>query len=456
MARHLFGTDGIRGTPGVAPLDDATLIAIGEALGAHLRKKQPRPRILIGMDPRLSSPHLAQQIARGAVAVGAEIAFAGVISTPGVACLVRLKGFSAGVVISASHNPFTDNGVKLFSGSGTKFSDEVELELEREIVARRAATRAAPEVAHGLAQGVALEADTSLDEQYLAWLRGFALPGAKLEGMKLVLDCANGAASALGPQLFRSLGAQVMAINAEPDGRNINVDCGSLYPESLRKKVVDSHAALGVAFDGDADRAIFSSGMGRIVDGDGVMLAAARHMKAAGTLKGDVVVGTTMSNLGLERVLASEGLRLVRAAVGDRYVLEEMLRLGANLGGEQSGHVIFLDDSVTGDGLLTALIIACLVSMKGPLEMLTAGLSVYPQKILNVRVKEKPPLEGLPGVAWALAEANRTLGNRGRIVLRYSGTESLARVMVEAEHQSDVDNFTESIAAAIRAAIGAS
>ncbi|NDQ57827.1 MAG: phosphoglucosamine mutase [Acidipila sp.] len=463
MARHLFGTDGIRGTPGVAPLDEATLIAIGEALGSHLRKKQPRPRILIGMDPRLSSPQLAQQIACGAAAAGAEIAFAGVISTPGVACLVRLKGFSAGVVISASHNPFTDNGVKLFSGSGTKFSDEVELELEREIVARRAATGAAPgsspevapEVARKVAQRVALEADTSLDEQYLAWLRGFALPGAKLEGMKLVLDCANGAASALGPQLFRSLGAQVMAINAEPDGRNINVDCGSLYPESLRKQVVDSHAALGVAFDGDADRAIFSSGMGRIVDGDGVMLAAARHMKAAGTLKGDVVVGTTMSNLGLERVLASEGIRLVRAAVGDRYVLEEMLRLGANLGGEQSGHVIFLDDSVTGDGLLTALIIASLVSMKGPLEMLTSGLSVYPQKILNVRVKEKPPLEGLPGVAWALAEANRTLGNRGRIVLRYSGTESLARVMVEAEQQDDVERFTESIAAAIRAAIGA-
>lgn len=468
MARHLFGTDGIRGTPGVAPLDEATLIAIGEALGSHLRKKQPRPRILIGMDPRLSSPQLAQQIARGAAAAGAEIAFAGVISTPGVACLVRLKGFSAGVVISASHNPFTDNGVKLFSGSGTKFSDEVELELEREIVARRAATAAVPGVASEIVPAVvpevlpevlpnvALQADTSLDEQYLAWLRGFALPGAKLEGMKLVLDCANGAASVLGPQLFRSLGAQVMAINAEPDGRNINVDCGSLYPQSLSKKVVDSHAALGVAFDGDADRAIFSSAMGRIVDGDGVMLAAARHMKAAGTLKGDVVVGTTMSNLGLERVLASEGIRLVRAAVGDRYVLEEMLRLGANLGGEQSGHVIFLDDSVTGDGLLTALIIASLVSMKGPLEMLTSGLSVYPQKILNVRVSEKPPLEGLPGVAWALAEANRTLGNRGRIVLRYSGTESLARVMVEAEQQADVERFTESIAAAIRAAIGAS
>jgi phosphoglucosamine mutase len=449
MTRHLFGTDGIRGIPGESPLDEATLMAIGEALGAHLRKKEPRPRILIGMDTRLSSLDLALQIERGAAFAGAELSFAGVIPTPGVACLVREKGYSAGVVISASHNPFTDNGVKLISGSGTKFSDEVELELEREIAARRGAARQPGEWALELPQP-----DPSLDEYYLAWLRGFALPGAKLEGMKLVLDCANGAASALGPELFRRLGARVTAIHADPDGRNINADCGSLHPESLLKAVVENRAALGVAFDGDADRAIFSTAAGRIVDGDGVLLVAARHMKAAGTLKGDAVVGTTMTNLGLERALAAEGLRLVRAPVGDRYVLEEMLRLGANLGGEQSGHVIFLDDSITGDGLLTALLIASLVSIKGPLEMLTAGLMVYPQKILNVRVMAKPPLDSLPGVVSALAEANQTLGNRGRIVVRYSGTESLARVMVEAARAEDVERFTESIATAIRTAIG--
>jgi phosphoglucosamine mutase len=449
MARHLFGTDGIRGIPGEAPLDEATLMAIGGALGAHLRKKEPRPRILMGMDTRVSSMNLAAQIERGAALAGAELSCAGVITTPGVACLVREKGFSAGVVISASHNPFTDNGVKLISASGTKFSDEVELELEREIAARRDGTREAGGRAAELPQ-----ADPALDEYYLGWLRGFALPGAKLEGMKLVLDCANGAASALGPELFRGLGAQVTVIHARPDGYNINAGCGSLHPESLQKAVVENHAALGVAFDGDADRAIFSTAMGRIVDGDGVLLAAARHMKATGTLKGDAVVGTTMSNLGLERVLAAEGLRLVRAPVGDRYVLEEMLRLGANLGGEQSGHVIFLDDSITGDGLLTALIISSLVSIKGPLEMLTAGLVVYPQKIVNVRVREKPPLDSLPGVAQALAEANQALGNRGRIVLRYSGTEALARVMVEAERAEDVERFTQSIAAAIRSAIG--
>lgn len=451
MTRHLFGTDGIRGIPGQPPLDEATLIAIGEALGAHLRRKEPRPRVLIGMDTRLSSLGLAQQIERGAALAGAELSFAGVITTPGVACLVREKGYSAGVVVSASHNPFTDNGIKLISGSGTKFSDEVEMELEREIAARRGVARQPGESAPETPQR-----DPALDEYYLGWLRRFALPGAKLEGMKLVLDCANGAASVLGPELFRHLGARVTAIHASPDGRNINADCGSLHPESMCRAVVENRAALGVAFDGDADRAIFSTATGRIVDGDGVLLTAARHMKAAGTLKGDAVVGTTMTNLGLERALAAEGLRLVRAPVGDRYVLEEMLRLGANLGGEQSGHVIFLDDSIMGDGLLTALIVASLVSMKGPLELLTAGLTVYPQKILNVRVKAKPPLDSLPGVAAALAEANQTLGNAGRIVVRYSGTESLARVMVEAEHAEDVERLTESIATAVRAAIGAS
>jgi phosphoglucosamine mutase len=449
MARHLFGTDGIRGVPGTPPLDEATLSAIGEALGAYLRKKETRPRILIGMDTRLSSPELALQIERGAAFAGAELAFAGVITTPGVACLVREKRFSAGVVISASHNPFTDNGVKLISGSGTKFSDEVELELEREILARRDATR--PPAADVKPP----PADPALDEHYLGWLRQFALPGARLEGMKIVLDCANGAASALGPALFRSLGARVTAIHAEPDGRNINADCGSLHPESMRKAVVENRAALGVAFDGDADRAIFATATGRIVDGDGVLLAAARHMKAAGTLKGDAVVGTTMTNLGLERVLAAEGLSLARVPVGDRYVLEEMLHSGSNLGGEQSGHIIFLDDATTGDGLLTALKMACLVALCGPLDALVGDLKVYPQTIVNVKVRAKPPLESLAEVSRTLDEATRALGSSGRVVLRYSGTEPKARVMVEAEHAADVAQWSERLATAVRTAIGA-
>ena len=276
-------------------------------------------------------------------------------------------------------------------------------------------------------------ADRKLDEDYLAFLRGCALPGANLSGLKIVLDCANRAASSLGPALFRSLGAEVIAIHDRPDGRNINSDCGSLYPQHLQKKVVEEHAELGVAFDGDADRAMFVSSSGRLVDGDGVLLAAVRYLRSAGKLKGSQVVGTTMTNLGLERVLAAEGLSLARMPVGDRYVLQEMLLSGSNLGGEQSGHIIFLDDATTGDGLLTALKIACLVALRGPLDSLVADLKVFPQTIVNVQVRSKPPLDSLDEVSRTLAEATRALGDSGRIVLRYSGTEPKARVMVEAE-----------------------
>src|SRR4029077_18213708 len=262
-----------------------------------------------------------------------------------------------------------------------------------------------------------LTLDRQLDEDYLEFLRGCVVPGANLSGLKLVLDCANGAASSLAPALFRSLGAKVIAMNDAPEGRSIKANCGSLYPQDLQKKVPEVSAALGVAFDGDADRAMFVSASGRVVDGDGVLLAAARHLRSVGKLKGTTVVGTAMTNLGLERALALEGLALVRVPVGDRYVLEEMLRSGANLGGEQSGHVIFLDDATTGDGLLTALKIACLVVLQGPLDELVKGLKAYPQTILNVKVRAKPPLETLPEVSRALVDAERALGASGRVVL---------------------------------------
>jgi phosphoglucosamine mutase len=301
---------------------------------------------------------------------------------------------------------------------------------------------------------ITLEVKPSLGEDYLNLLCRCVIPGAKLDGMKLALDCANGAASQLGPALFRALGGSVIAIHNRPDGRNINAGCGSLHPESLQEKVIEVGAALGVAFDGDADRAIFVSGSGKVVNGDGILLAAARHMKSLGKLRGAKIVGTTMTNIGLERALAAEGLQLLRVPVGDRYVLEEMLRLGANLGGEQSGHIIFLDDAPTGDGLLTALKIACLVSLQGSLDELVRGLTVFPQTILNVRVRSKPPLESLPDVSRVLAEATRALGNSGRIVLRYSGTEPLARVMVESEREEDVARWANALAAAIQSSIG--
>jgi phosphoglucosamine mutase len=447
MPKELFGTDGIRGEPGKGPLDDATLYAVGRSLGAYLKLQHPATDVLIGMDTRESGPHIAALLAAGLGATGASIAFAGVITTPGVACLVRQKGFQAGVVISASHNPFHDNGVKLFSSAGMKFPDSVEELLEQDIFKHRA--EAAPNHAPSLT------ADETLDAEYLAFLRSRLIPGAKLSGFRMVLDCANGAAYKLGPELFRSLGADVVSMGASPDGRNINAGCGSLHLEGLQDRVREERAALGVAFDGDADRALFVCETGRIINGDGILLAAARFLKSQGKLKGTRVVATSMSNLGLERVLARDGIELARANVGDRYVLEEMLRSGNVLGGEQSGHVIFLDDSPAGDGLLTAVKIASLVSMHGRLESLVDGLKDYPQIIVNVKVRSKPPLETLPEVSRALAEAQSALGDNGRVVLRYSGTEPIARVMVEAEHDADVQHFSQSLANALRSSIGA-
>jgi phosphoglucosamine mutase len=447
MTKELFGTDGIRGIPGTYPLDDATLYGVARALGKYLLERDAKPSALIGMDTRESGPHIASQLAAGLADDGVAFVSAGVISTPGVAWLVRQKKFSAGMVISASHNPFHDNGVKLFAGTGMKFPDEVEEHLELEIHNHKG-RETAP-------HGIAVPTDRSLGEEYLAYLRGRVIPGARLAGMKLVLDCANGAASQLGPSLFRSLGAEVIAIHDQPNGRNINDGCGSLHPENLQKKVIETHAALGVAFDGDADRAMFVSASGRHVDGDGVLLAVARFLKSAGHLNGGRVIGTTMANLGLERALEAEGLSLARVPVGDRYVLEEMLRSGANLGGEQSGHIIFLDDATTGDGLLTALKMACLVALRGPLDELISGLKIFPQTIVNIHVKSKPPLESLPVVSAAIDKATKTLGAAGRVVVRYSGTEPKARVMVEAERAEDVTLWAETLASAIRTAIGA-
>lgn len=449
MPKSFFGTDGIRGVPGTPPLDDATLFATGRALGVYLHREHSAARVLIGMDTRESGPHIAAALAAGLSQAGASVAFAGIITTPGVACLVRQNDFEAGVVISASHNPFHDNGVKLFSHAGMKFPDATEEVLEQDIIKHRDKNRSAA------VSAAPLLADTSLDAEYLAYLRERVLLGAKLNGFRIVLDCANGAAFKLGPGLFSSLGANVISMGDGPDGRNINAGCGSLHLEGLRKRVLAEKATLGVAFDGDADRALFVSSDGQVVNGDGVMLAAARYLKSQNRLKGNRVVGTSMSNLGLERVLETENITLARADVGDRYVLEEMLRSGSVLGGEQSGHIIFLDDSPAGDGLLTALKIASLVSMNGGLTDLTKGLKDYPQIIVNVKVRSKPPLDSLPDVSRALSDANSALGQNGRIVLRYSGTEPLARVMVEAEHDSDVQRFSQLLANAVRASIGA-
>jgi phosphoglucosamine mutase len=452
MARELFGTDGIRGVPGRFPLDDATVYAAGRALGRHIVDPSAggAPRVLIGMDTRESGPLLAARLGAGLVAAGAVPVSAGVITTPGVAALVREDGFAAGAVISASHNPFTDNGIKLFSRSGMKFPDEVEERIEAEILRPGDGLAGA-----GPSDPPALEPQAGLAEKYLSLLRGRANGDGDLDGLVIVLDCANGAASRLAPELFVTLGARAIVFHASPNGRNINAGCGSLHPEGMCRAVAEHGAHLGVAFDGDADRAIFSTASGRLVDGDGVLFVAARALKAAGRLRGGTVVGTTMTNLGLERALGRDGISLARVPVGDRYVLEEMLRRGANLGGEPSGHVIFLDDGPAGDGIATALKVAAAVKRHGPLEKLVAGLTLYPQRIVNIRVAEKPPLDSLPEVARLADEARGSLGEKGRLVLRYSGTESLARVMVEAEGEAEVEQWSAAIAEAIRRRIGA-
>jgi len=448
--KQLFGTDGVRGLPGEFPLDDATLdrmgMALGEYVSSHGRKQGDRPRVLIGRDTRESGPHISERIARGLAAAGVEPISAGVLTTPGVAWLVNREGFAAGVVISASHNPYHDNGVKLISSTGMKFPDAVEAELERFILSSNEEAEAR--------NAMQLHDNEKIDDDYLDGLRAALLPGANLTGMKIVMDCANGAASSLAPRLFRSLSAEVIAMGNTPDGRNINAGCGSLHPEKMQQQVAETGAAMGVAFDGDADRAIFASKSGRLVDGDGVLLVLGRYLKSAGKLKGDVIVGTTMANLGLERALEKSGLKLARTAVGDRYVLEEMLRIGANLGGEQSGHILFLDDATTGDGMLTAIKMASVIALAGPLDELVAEMKVFPQKIVNVKVKSKPSLDSLPEVSRELAAAEKALGASGRVVLRYSGTEPLARVMVEAEHEDDVRHWTDTLANSLRVAIG--
>jgi len=451
MTKKLFGTDGMRGVPRLFPLDEETLAKLGRALGEYLRAHEPapeapRPEVLLGMDTRESGPWIAEWFSRGLLAAECSVISAGVIPTPGVAWLVRQRGFSAGVVISASHNPFSDNGVKLFSPRGRKFADAAEAEIESRMESREvtAATLS-----------FEIPEQTGLAAEYLDSLRAAKLAGADISGLRIVLDCANGAASSLAPELFRSLGAEVVAIHNQPNGQNINNNCGSLHPEEMQARVVGNGAALGAAFDGDADRVTLCTGTGRRVDGDGILLAMARYMRKIGALKGTTIVGTTMANLGLEKALAADDLSLTRVPVGDRYVLEEMQRIGANLGGEQSGHIIFLDDASTGDGMLTAVKMASLVALTGPLDALVGDLRIFPQTIVNVRVQTKHPLEGIPGVAEEVRRAEEALGDRGRIVLRYSGTEPVARVMVEAENVEDVQRWASSIACSIHNAIGA-
>jgi len=439
----------MRGVAGEYPLDAATTFAVGVAL-AQWVKDHPAagplasvPEVVIGMDTRESGPAIAEAVAGGLASGGVEARFAGLITTPGIAHVTRTGPFAAGVMISASHNPYRDNGIKIIDHSGFKLPDEQEDVLEQDLFAfLKSGAAAVPKK---------LTVDEGLDGEYIEHLAA-TLP-AGLDGMRIVVDAAHGAASHLAPALFERLGAVVDCIGCAPDGRNINLNCGSLHLEGLQRRVLETGAEVGVAFDGDADRALFVSHSGKIIDGDAVMLLTALRLHAAGLLT--EVIATVMSNLGLERALKGHGIGLVRTPVGDKYVLQEMERRHAPLGGEQSGHIIFRNFATTGDGLLTALRVFEAIRESGQdLDALTHEMVTYPQLLVNVRVKNKRPLEELALANREIRTAEAEFGDAGRILVRFSGTEPLARVMVEGPELKRVEHFAHSIAAAIQAELG--
>jgi phosphoglucosamine mutase len=462
QTRQLFGTDGIRGVAGEFPLTRDSVYWIGRAVGHDLIRVNPKPRVVIGQDTRVSSSWIADRFLQGLASVGVEIRSAGVITTPGVAFLARSQKFDAGVVISASHNPWTDNGIKIFSGDGYKLPDARELAIEKEIFAlldsdARQATDSASD--HTL-EVSSIPGDEALRHAYVRWLAGGV--SADLSHLRVVVDCANGAATAEAPELFKALKVDTTFLYSAPDGQNINDNCGALHPDVVARFVAEKaagkndHYDIGITFDGDADRALFSDATGRIVNGDAVLLLAAREMQSRGALANATVVSTTMSNMGLEMALKRSGIKMLRADVGDKYVLEEMQRVGATLGGEQSGHILFRDgDSTTGDGLLTALRVLEIMARTGkPLADLVADLKVFPQIIRNVRVRTKTPFAEIPPVQATITAAEQALNGNGRAVVRYSGTEALARVMIEAESHEQMKRLADSIADAIQSALG--
>lgn len=473
--KRLFGTDGMRGEAGRFPLDASTVRVAGRSLARHLADRVGSgrtPHIIVGRDTRESGAWIEAALIEGAAEAGARVESAGIIPTPGVAYLARTLPADAGVVISASHNPYQDNGIKIFAPSGRKLDDATErlIEADIEAAATQHTEEAAPDAeAEASSQENALTssddeaasleppAAAELRARYLDYLSREIADQLSLEGLRLVVDCANGASSQLAPALFRKLGAQVISINNAPDGRNINRDCGSLHIEGLRRAALSEGADLGVAFDGDADRALFVDAHGEFVDGDATLWAMAQYLAARDELSGHMVVATVMSNIGLEIALRQRGWTLARTDVGDKYVLEELLRTGASLGGEQSGHLIFPRLSLAGDGMMTTLcLLRAMRESDRALHELTAGFKRYPQVLVNVRVREKRPFAEVGAIARAAREIEEELGARGRLLLRYSGTEPLARVMIEGERQTHVESLANSLAAAIADALGTS
>jgi phosphoglucosamine mutase len=437
----LFGTDGVRGVAGTPPLDPVTVTRLGAAL-VRVLPHRGAGRVLVGRDTRESGDWIEQALARGVASQGAQLVSTGIVPTPAVAYLTGSRDFDAGLVISASHNPFQDNGIKIFSGHGQKFAEAQERDIEVLV--------ADPEFRVDLDTPAAVTREDLVDA-YLEHACAMLPAPGPLRGARVGLDCANGATATVAPRLFRALGFDVVAIGVEPDGRNINLDCGSTHPECLSALVQKEKLRFGVAFDGDGDRAILIDADGRIVDGDAVLYLCARHMRAGGRLKGDAIVATVMSNIGLEIALREAGIGMLRCPVGDKYVMEELVRRDLALGGEQSGHVIFSEHLFTGDGIVTALaVVRAMVDSGRELSELAGELVTYPQVLVNVRVKEKRALDSVPAVKAVTDAIETRLTGAGRLLIRYSGTEPLLRIMIEGKDQREIQGWADEIASAVK------
>ncbi len=442
----LFGTDGIRAIAGQPPLDYSTIFCLGKSLIIHLKEEGLKPLVIIGRDTRESGEWIEEALFQGINDAQGEAASAGVIPTSAISFLTKKHGFSAGIVISASHNPYEDNGIKIFSSQGIKIPDSWEEKIEEAIREGRGNINR---------EKRDIFPQKTYSQDYMGFLKDRFSHVSFRNKIKVVLDCSNGASSSFAPKVFSDLGVETIALNDTPDGKNINVDCGSLYPQTLAQKVVENKADFGVAYDGDADRAIWVDEKGGILNGDHTLFVLSRYMKGKGLLKSDTVVATTMSNIGLERALEAIGLKLFRTQVGDKYVLEQMIKLNANLGGEQSGHTIFLDDCSTGDGMLTSLkMLEVMAAQDLPLSKLVENFKEFPQLLVNVRISMKEEFSRFPEITNTKKEIEASLGESGRINVRYSGTEPVVRIMIEGQDKAEIEGYARQMADAIHKNLG--
>lgn len=441
MTERLFGTDGIRGKANKYPMSPDIVLRLGQAIGTHFKKNYPNPKILIGKDTRRSGYMLEQALSAGICSVGVDVMFLGPLPTPGIAYLTRGMRACAGIVISASHNPYWDNGIKIFSADGYKLPDEIEDQLEAIMEIDRKDS-----LPIGMEIGYARRIDDAIG-QYAVFLKEQFPKRHTLEGLRIVLDCANGAAYKVAPKVFSELGAELFLLGVNPDGKNINEDCGALHPQKLIEQVRLYKADIGIALDGDADRLIVVDDNAQTIDGDQTLAICGSYLKSRERLRNDGIVATVMSNMGLDQCLNRVGVKVVRSRVGDRYVMEEMRKNQFILGGEQSGHLIFNDCATTGDGILAALhLLEVMAETNKPLSELKRVMEIFPQVLKNVTVSRKIPLEDFPKLKTHIENCTKTLGNRGRVLFRYSGTENVARIMVEGENDVEIRRMASELA----------